>query len=399
MSIYTPTRECGAVVVPTGHDPASFTTVRSLGRQGVTTIVGSEHRTVPAAASRYCDEFVDLPSPYEDLVAYKDALVDLAKRPEVRTIVPIRPHDTYVLSRYAEEFAPYVSLPVPDPATLERVHDRVQLAAAATDAGVPFPETCTLDEFEPDPDRGSIVKSRFNLLADGYLPEYEPGESAVVKTVQHLAPGESPDRDALTAEMGHVPIVQSFVPTAEKLMFAALYDHGRAVATFQHRQIRGNSYTGGGGVYRQSMFLPDLERVARRLLDHLEWHGLACIEYIRDAETGEYKPIEINPRMWQSLPSTVQAGADFPFYYWQQATGRADEIDAGYELGLGSHQLYGELDHLLSVLRDDSPLVDRPVFSERAREVLASCLAEPKFDYLKLDDPRPFLRGLRQVFG
>jgi predicted ATP-grasp superfamily ATP-dependent carboligase len=399
MSTHTSTDASGAVVIPTGFDPASYTTVRSLGRRGVTTIVGSEHQNVPAAGSRYCDEFVLLPSPYDDLVAYKDALVALAKRDEVRTIVPIRPHDAYVLSKYADEFAPHVSIPVPEPKILARAHDRVQLAQAATEAGVPFPETCLLDEFEPRSDRGSIVKSRYNVLTGTYLPDLAPEASAVVKLVHHLAPGERPDRHAVVAEMGHVPIVQAFVPTDEKLMFAALYDHGRAVATFQHRQIRGNSYTGGGGVYRRSMFCPELERVARQLLDHLEWHGLACIEYILDAETGEYKPIEINPRMWQSLPSTVRAGADFPYYYWLQATGRVDEIDAGYELNRGSHLLYGEVGHLLSVLREDSPLVERPAFRDRAREVLASCYAEPEFDYLKLDDPRPFLRGLRQVLG
>jgi len=196
--------------------------------------------------------------------------------------------------------------------------------------------------------------------------------------------------------MEHDPIVQEFIPKDGEYMFAALYDHGEPLATFQHRQIRGNSYTGGGGVYRESIYDPELEAVARDLLDELDWHGLACIEYMRDARTGQYVLTEINPRMWQSLPSTVQAGADFPYYYWLLANGRADEIDHEYETGVGTHLLYGELGYLLSILREDSPHVERPSVTRTAGEILASVFTEPNFDYLSLDDFGPFLTGLKR---
>lgn len=51
----------------------------------------------------------------------------------------------------------------------------------------------------------------------------------------------------------------------------------------------------------------------------------------------------------------------------------------------------------MSVLREDSPLVDHPSFSERAREVVVSCYEELQSTIAH--DPRPFFRGLRKVFG
>jgi hypothetical protein len=177
-------------------------------------------------------------------------------------------------------------------------------------------------------------------------------------------------------------------------MFAALYDHGEPLVTFQHEQIRGNSYVGGGGVYRKSTYVPELESVAPRFLAHLDWHGLACIEYVEDADTGEFKLVEINPRMWQSLSSTVRSGADFPHYYWLQATGRGDEVEPGYNLDTGSHFLHGELGFLTSVLFDDSPFVEAPPFSSALWDIVSSCVAEPHFDYLHRDDPGPFIRDL-----
>jgi len=109
-----------------------------------------------------------------------------------------------------------------------------------------------VDDWGPE----RIIKSRYNLVVGDYVDHLEPGESAVVKAVKHLQPGTEPDPEAIREEYRHEPIVQEFVPYDEEYMFAGLYDHGEALATFQHHQIRGNSYTGGGGVYRQSTDIP-----------------------------------------------------------------------------------------------------------------------------------------------
>jgi predicted ATP-grasp superfamily ATP-dependent carboligase len=385
-----------SVVIPTSYDSISYACVRSLGRRDVHTIAAAERADVPASASRFCDEVAVVPSAKEDLVVFKEGLLEVAARPDVRTIIPTRPEDSYVLSRYREEFAEYVSLIVPPFETLRSVHDRLRLYEAARAAGVPVPETRPLGEVD-EWDGESIVKSRYNVLASEYLDDYSQEESAVVKDVRHVPPGEDVDADALRAEMGHEPVVQEFVDYDEEFMYAGLYDRGEPVAAFQHHQVRGNSYTGGGGVYRKSIAEPRIEAAAHRLLDHLDWHGLACIEYMRDAETGEFVLTEINPRMWQSLPATVRAGADFPHYYWLLATGRRDRIDPSYEVGVGSHLLYGELGHLWSIVREDSPLVERPSLATTTWDVLRSCYAEPAFDFLRLDDPGPFVRGIRRV--
>lgn len=389
----------GAVLIPAEFGPAcSYPCVRSLGRRGIDVVVASEHRYPVAAVSRFCDETVDLPDPRADVDDYASALLDVAARPEVRSAIPTREEDAYVFSRHRAEFEDHVDLLVPDFETLRTVHDRVRLVAAAESAGVPVPETRSMDEVGSW-DEPLVVKSRFNLLADAYVDAYPAGALDTVKGVHHLAPGETPDEAAILAEMDHVPIVQEYVPSSDEYVFAALYAHGEPLATFQHRQVRGDSYVGGGGVYRKSVFDPELERVGRTLLSHLDWHGLACIEYMKHAETGEFVLTEVNPRTWQSLPAAVKAGADFPHYYWLAATGRADHIDPEYELDCGSHCLYGELGHLGSLFRDDSPHVECPGFAPTLLEVLSSFYEDPRLDYTHIDDPAPVVHGLRRVVG
>lgn len=384
-----------AALIPAGLHPGAYPCLRSLHPRGIRTVVASEWEHTPVFSSKYCDEKIVTPSPYDDLLEYRDALLDIAARPDVRTILPVREEDVYLLSKYYEAFDEHVSLVVPPIETLHTVHDRLRLFEAATEAGVPVPRTRLLTEID-EWDHKSVVKSRYNVITAEYDDDRSrsPSDSDKISTIEYLQPGVTPDLNAICEEMRHVPIVQEFVPKKAEYMFAALYDRGEPLATFQHRQLRGNSYSGGGSVYRESVYVPELEETARKLLDHLDWHGLACIEYIEDANTGEFKLAEINPRIWQSLPLTVRANADFPYYYWLQAMGESDLIEPGYEVGVGSHFLYGELGYLLSVLREDAPFADRPTFQAAVWDLVSSWYEHPQFDYLRLDDPKPFVRGV-----
>ena len=387
-----------AVVLPMGLETKSYECVRSIAEHGLRPIVASEYDSVPAAGSRFCTETVSVPSPETDLLAYRDALLDLAATPDVATILPLRSRDTYLFSKYRSEFEEHISLVTPPMGLLRTVHDRMELVDAAERAGVAVPKTELLSKWD-DRDREVIVKSRYNLLVSEYLDRYSESESETEDLVTHRRPGEELATEELTERMGHDPIVQEYIPSSHEYVFGALYDHGEPLATFQHRQIRGDSYTGGGGVYRKSTDITVLERVGRRLLGELNYHGLACIEYMKHAETGEYYLTEINPRLWQSVPCAIRAGAEFPWYYYLQTTDQTDQIDPDYEVGFGTHQIYGEFTHFRSLFVDDSSIVDRPSVPGTLWDIVVSCYQDPRFDDFRLDDPRPFLRAVKHVLS
>ena len=386
-----------SVAVPAITAPSTVACLRSLGRRGIRTIVLADDDGASATRSKYCDEVVRVPDPHDDLVAYKEALRSVAMRPDVATIVPVRDVDVYVLSKYRSEFREHVRTPWPDLETLSAVQDRVELFSVADAAGVGAPDTGLLEDVE-DWDRERIAKARYAVLVDEYLEAYEPERFVDPPTTEYLRPGAEPDVDALRRRMGHEPLVQEFVPTTDEYGFFALYDRGEALATFQHRQRRGYSYAGGASAFRESVRIPELERVGRALLDELEWHGLAMVEFLRDDETGAFQLMEVNPRFWSSLPFSVQAGADFPYYYWLLSTDAADRIDHEYEAGIAGHLLRGELLYLRSILVRDVELAPKPSFSSALAEIATSIAKHPRFDYASLDDPRPFLADMRHVF-
>ncbi|MFB6074938.1 MAG: carboxylate--amine ligase [Haloarculaceae archaeon] len=382
-----------AAVVPAIATASSTAAVRSLGRAGVETVVAASDENAPALRSQYCDESVVVPDPTTDLEGYAAALQDLARRPAVGTILPFREPDVYALARSKADFADSVGTPWPDLSTLRKVQDRDRLFAAARRAGVDTPETGLADDWE-DWDRPAVVKPRYTMCVPEYDDQFRT-PSVQRSSTQYLPPEADPDLAGLIEEFGHVPLVQSYVPTTDEYALFAQYDHGEAVATFQHRQIRGWKYAGGPSAYRESVAIPELERAGVALLDELDWHGVAMVEFLRHPDTGRFELMEVNPRFWSSLPFTVQAGVDFPRRYWAQATGTALPTDPDYAVDIGGHLLWGELLHLHSVLAEEYPLVERPSFPRRALEIAASLARERRFDYLSRDDPRPFLRDLR----
>ena len=64
------------------------------------------------------------------------------------------------------------------------------------------------------------------------------------------------------------------------------------------------------------------ENVAKsisRLMESLDWNGVAHIDLLYNIKTGEYSVLEINPRYWLTLHASCLAGVNFPWLYCQAA--------------------------------------------------------------------------------
>ncbi|QSG01580.1 carboxylate--amine ligase [Natranaeroarchaeum sulfidigenes] len=382
------------VVVPDGG-ASSVACLRALGEHGIRTIGISESEQAPALASKYCTERRIVPDPKEDRAGFRDELLDLAARADVRAIAPMREVDVFTLARYRSDFTDHLLPTWPDLETLREIHDRTRLVEIAADAGVATPETYLLGDVD-DWERQQVVKPRFALLAEEYNETMPPDRLGSPGSAELLQPGVEPDREQLRNQMGHEPIVQEYVPGSEYALWA-LYDDGEAVATCGKHQLRAYKYSGGTSIARETTSIPALERAGRAVLDALEYDGPASVQFVRDERTGEFTLLEVNPRFWLSLSCPVVAGLDFPQLFWQLAGGETVNSVPSYEDGVATHLLRGEAVHLHSVLRDEFPLVDPPPFTEALREVAVSVYEEPNFDYLSLTDPGPFLRDAKSV--
>jgi predicted ATP-grasp superfamily ATP-dependent carboligase len=78
---------------------------------------------------------------------------------------------------------------------------------------------------------------------------------------------------------------------------------------------------GRSSSYVETIELPELEEVARRLLADIRFEGLVEVEFKRDPRDGRFKLLDINPRVWGWHTLGFRAGADLSFLQWQLVHG------------------------------------------------------------------------------
>jgi len=170
--------------------------------------------------------------------------------------------------------------------------------------------------------------------------------------------------------------------------FFALRWSGRIVAMFAHRRLREKPPTGGVSVYRESIPLDEaLVGPGRRLLEALDWQGVAMVECKREETTGRQVIMEVNGRFWGSLQLAIDAGVDFPSLLVRCAAGETVPETRQYDVGIRSRWFWGDVDHLYLRLRD-------PRAGSRLRALLDFFRVRPGRDRAEVwrwRDPAPFV--------
>jgi hypothetical protein len=142
-----------------------------------------------------------------------------------------------------------------------------------------------------------------------------------------------------------LPLVQEFIP-GYGCGFFALYQNGVCKRIFMHRRVRETPPSGGISCCAESFYDPKLQEYGTRLLDRLEWHGVAMVEFRYDVRDNDYKLMEINPKFWGSLDLSLAAGVDFPYYLCQMAQGETLEYSEEYDRQVRFHWPLLEMAHL-----------------------------------------------------
>jgi len=93
--------------------------------------------------------------------------------------------------------------------------------------------------------------------------------------------------------------------------FFAIYDRGQLIDFMMHERLREYPSTGGPSTKAKTIYREDLLKAGKKLLDQLNWHGIAMVEFKRDKNNKLFL-MEINPKFWGSLDLALASGVNFP---------------------------------------------------------------------------------------
>jgi biotin carboxylase len=78
-------------------------------------------------------------------------------------------------------------------------------------------------------------------------------------------------------------------------------------------------------VFSRSQYDPECKAIASRLIRAMNWSGFAMVELLHDDYTGEWKIIELNPRLWGSVMLSEFCGSRLLSNYVKMLSGEEPE--------------------------------------------------------------------------
>lgn len=285
--------------------------LRKAGCEVVAVQTAHESPKRPAAfSSRFVSRCVTLEGSVKD-EDYAERLLALCKEYEHPVLFPIGADTLAMLSTHAAEFEAVCDFLVSPPETLDAANDKRTVADTARAIGVPVPE-----EFD---------------CTDGKLPPRWPvflkprcGEKLGLHAEQRYASAEN-EEEFLTAyrkmsAYDPSPVVQERV-TGDGCGLCLVMDRAhRPVCVMGHKRIREYPISGGPSACCVSFYDETLEEYAVRLLQALDFTGIAMVEF----KGG--RVLEINPRIWGSFPLTEASGSRFAEDYVRAAAGEVFSV-------------------------------------------------------------------------
>ena len=377
------------ILITDANERAALAAARSLVQAGHTVSVCTPARLSLAGVSRGVRSHRVGTDPLHDPAGYVAELARFLRRGSSTVLLPITDPSVEAVLEYRDELPAAVTVPFPDLATYRTASDKAHVMALAEASGFAVPETRILTTAaDAIPDAAffpAFVKPHRSVVRVGRLRRKVP--------VTPVA-----DAAACRAALAALPpsafpvLLQRHVSGVGEGFFALRWE-GRTVAMFAHRRLREKPPSGGVSVYRESIALEEsLAGPGVRLLEALEWNGVAMIECKRDAATGRQVIMEVNGRFWGSLQLAIDAGVDFPALLVQCASGERVLAPREYRVGVRSRWFWGDVDHLYLRLRNGGSRL------QAVREFLRGASSD-RSEVLRWRDPAPFLVESLQWFG
>jgi predicted ATP-grasp superfamily ATP-dependent carboligase len=375
--------------------------IRSLGRRGVDVTAADAHRWSAGWRSRYTTHRLVYPDPAKDADGAIDAILAAARRSRIDLVIPITDEIGLPLSAARERFDGVAMLALPEPESLAVAHDKARTLDLARRVGVPVPPTVavkTADEAVtavmdlgwPVVIKPQTSREHHASGVDAFEVRYAADEATLRARVEALH-----DRTGV--------LLQRWQP-GEGHGVELLTDRGRLLAAFQHRRIREVPVTGGASSLRESVPLdPLLLDYATRLLAELAWTGLAMVEFRLTSSGPEL--MEINGRVWGSLPLAVRAGMDFPARLAELLLdgppARSTPPSTDYQIGVRARNLRLDLAWIAAVATGRRRHRALPWPSRLHAAQAALSLLDPRIgdDLLARDDMGPGLAQIAAIAG
>jgi biotin carboxylase len=296
--------------------------VRSLAGAGFEVVLASTLAADPLGIGRYCRQVVMSGS-----LADPERLARLLSEEPADIVLPLCEDFLATLWALPDHLTAKV-FPQTSGRQRELLADRRAMYRFVSEVGVPLPESLTVA------DESALQEVVAQLGFPFVLRGTQGLAGQQVRVVDDIDQAVSAYA-YLKAHSPGSPFAQRFV-AGQRCLIGGLFDDGEMLQWFSQTTVEARSATGPS--IRVSSIRDDrLTEYARKLFEELRWSGLACAEFIRDAQ-GDFHFLEINPRPWAAIRAADCCGVPlldmFAHFLLGQRPGKQVDFPAGREVAL-----------------------------------------------------------------
>jgi len=293
--------------------------------------------TKSEAISMHVHKIINITNPNINEKVYVKNILKIVKKSNIDMIIPVGFIDFQICSKYKDILEKKCIVPIENYDSFKKVTNKYTLQNIAEKFDVKYPRTLL-------PERSS--KIRFDeFISEVGMPIVLKGVSDASKPT-FLSNKENIEK--LYSKLPKEIILQEFIHGRGCGYF--VFSHNGDIKTeFMHKRLFEASPLGGPSVKAIPLHDEKLRKIGRRIVKKLDWTGVMMVEFKKEAETGEYYLIEINPKFWGSLELSYKNGINFPLsmveYYMEGKNIKQNSYSelpfSWYTLSLSSYSTYG----------------------------------------------------------
>lgn len=302
-----------------GGGVSGLAIVRSLGKRGIPVIVLDSDPQALGFASRYSVAGVTVPGVVKDEEGAIEELLAVGRQLKGKSVLlPSSDQWMHAVAKHADRLTEYFLLPPSDLDVLGKIVDKREFYNHAQEAGIPVPPYALVSAHEPmlpSQLEGITFPCVVKPAVKSSFPDVF-GQSAVLIR----------DEDELSAFLRAAAefdlIVQSMVKGGENgLKTVAIYvdRNGDLKAVLNASRAAVYPPEVGTSCVVQTCLETELVEETMQVMRHLNYRGVAEVEYVYDPKEDTWKVIDMNPRFWKWVGMPIAAGVDLPWLAYNDA--------------------------------------------------------------------------------
>ena len=298
------------ILITTGSWSAPLVIMESLAKQGHDIYLLDNDPYCAGFHSKYCKQGIVSPNESKGSV-YVDAIENIVRSEPFDLLIPAGDLSTEFLSAQREKILPHVKMLLPSKELIElaRFKDRTYQFALANGIKIPkthFPQL--LDDVKrliPGLTFPCVVKKPRGTANKGNA--YLNNAEELLSYYEFLSPEDG------------WPVIQEFIK-GDFYGILAIADQGEILDCVMFKSHQKYSLS-GTAAYCCSVVDEKFLNTAQKFIKLLNWTGAINIDFLKDRD-GDFKLLEINPRLSGTLGFACQLGVDLPVIYLALARGQ-----------------------------------------------------------------------------